>query len=235
MQWQDAVWTPSSVPGSQCIACAQLALATLLSLQLSAIPGEQGLLEAAGLPKQQQQLCQAGSSSLLPAIERRKKEENLVWIWPDSSLSDSRTPVERFKLLDDPQDPKPPSPCLTAPHWKPKNILKTDLTVMEFQVRNFCDANKTIQNAGADGKKLFKSYFHGVFLPLILLSLLPTLQPSPVLRARRHGQGISRTEGFDMGKENLFLQKLKSSLGERIPLQGMTLHLLRAETKIIHT
>lgn len=47
-----------------------------------AIPGEQGLLEAAGLRKQQQ-LCQAGSSSLLPAVERRKKEENLAWIWPD--------------------------------------------------------------------------------------------------------------------------------------------------------
>lgn len=48
-----------------------------------AILGEQGSLEAAGLPKQQQQLCQAGSSSLLPAAERRKKEENLAWIWPD--------------------------------------------------------------------------------------------------------------------------------------------------------
>lgn len=116
------------------------------------IPGEQGLLEAAGLRKQQQQLCQAGSSSLLPAVERRKKEENLAWIWPDSSLSDSRTPLERFKLLDNPQDPNPPSPCLTAPHWKPKNILKTALTVMELQVHNFCDASKTRQNAGADGK-----------------------------------------------------------------------------------
>lgn len=46
---------------------------------------------------------------------------------------------------------------------------------------------------------------------------------------------MSRTEGFDQGKENLFLQRLKSSLGERILLQGVTLHLLRAETKIIHT
>lgn len=115
------------------------------------IPGEQGLLEAAGLRKQQQ-LCQAGSSSLLPTVERRKKEENLAWIWLDSSLSDSRTPLERFKMLDEPQDPKPPSSHLTAPHWKHKNVLKTALTVMELQVCNFCDPNKTRQNAGADGK-----------------------------------------------------------------------------------
>lgn len=46
---------------------------------------------------------------------------------------------------------------------------------------------------------------------------------------------MSRTEGLDQGKENLFLQRFESSLGERILLQGMTLHLRQAETKIIHT
>lgn len=37
--------TLSRFPGSQCVACAQLALATLLALL--PVPGEQGLLEAA--------------------------------------------------------------------------------------------------------------------------------------------------------------------------------------------
>lgn len=46
---------------------------------------------------------------------------------------------------------------------------------------------------------------------------------------------MSRTEGFDQEKENPFLQRLKSSLGETILLQGMTLHLRRAEPEITRT
>lgn len=113
--------------------------------------------------------------------------------------------------------------------------LKTASADMELQVHNFCDASKSRQDAGADGKTLQVLLPWGVSFLLILLSLLLTLQPSPDLRARRFGQGMSRTERFDQGKENLFLQRLKSSLGERILLQGMTLHLQRAEPKIIHT
>lgn len=53
-----------------------VALLTLLSILLC--PRRVSL---AGGCKQHQQ-CQAGTSSLLPASER-KKEENLAWIWPD--------------------------------------------------------------------------------------------------------------------------------------------------------
>lgn len=82
MCWEDAVWALSSVPGSQCPArTGHTPRPPALCHPI--IPGEQGLLEAARLRKQQQQLCQAGSSSLLPAVGRRKKEENLAWIWPD--------------------------------------------------------------------------------------------------------------------------------------------------------
>ena len=84
--WEDAVCTLRSFPSSQRMACARLALATLLGLLCSAtVPGEQRLLEAAlsSSSSSSSSVCRAGSSSLLPTFERRKKEENLAWIRPD--------------------------------------------------------------------------------------------------------------------------------------------------------
>lgn len=157
MQREDVVWTPSSVPGSQCMARARLALATLLGLPLSAIPSSQvsrACWRRLGFESSSSSCVRqvAAPSCLQLRGERRRKT------WPGSGLTelfplckDSRTPLERFKSLDDPQDPTPPSPCLTAPRWKPKNILETALALMELQDHNFCDANKPRQNTGADG------------------------------------------------------------------------------------
>jgi len=74
---------------TQCMAHAQFTLDTLLGLLLSVttVPVDQRLLEVASVAA----ACQAGSSSLLPACERRKEEENLAWILPAF--------LERFRSL----------------------------------------------------------------------------------------------------------------------------------------